>query len=174
MCCVCVQVTNMTLVSHLYSHSSGALLLSFPPHCQSPSCFEWQEERLQPDSYYVVWALAPTRLPRDHQVALSQCLACSEETSRRWWLSGERERERGEKEKREGGRSLGAVFHDVVPPIVLSVRLSLIVRPFPSPMPFMPLHQSTSQTFDLQFKAVPVRIYMLMYYSPKLCVTNHK
>ena len=45
------------------------------------------------------------------------------------------QRGRGERveEKKEGGRSLGAVFRDVVPPIVLFVRLSLIARLFASP-----------------------------------------
>ncbi len=81
-------------------------------------------------------------------------------------MTVERERERGrgrerrEKRKKSDGRSsMGAVFRDVVPPIVLSVQLSLIGRPFASPMPFMSLHQSTSQTFDLQFKAAVVKIF---------------
>lgn len=158
-------------------HSSGLfpsplslLWCPVPFHFSALSGSEWQEELLQPDSYYVVWALAPTRLPRDHPVAPSQCLACGEETSRRWWLL--REKKRGGEGKREGGRSLGAVYRDVVPPIVLSVWLSLMVRLFASPMPLMSLHQSCSQTFDPQFKAALVKICMLIARLPNSCLKS--
>lgn len=156
-------------------HSSGLfpsplslLWCPVPFHFSALSGSEWQEELLQPDSYYVVWALAPTRLPRDHPVAPSQCLACGEETSRRWWLL--KEKEGGGEGKREGGRSLGAVYRDVVPPIVLSVWLSLMVRLFASPMPLMSLHQSWSQIFDPQFNAALDKICMLIARLPNSCL----
>lgn len=62
--------------------------------------------------------------------------------------------------KKEGGKEKpgSCIFYDVVPPIVLSVWLSLIDRLFALPMASMPLHQS----FDLQFQAALVRIIMLM------------
>lgn len=83
------------------------------------------------------------------------------------------EREEGGGEgKREGGRSLGAVYRDVVPPIVLSVWLSLMVRLFASPMPLMSLHQSCSQTFDPQFKAALVKICMLIARLPNSCLKS--
>lgn len=136
----------------------------------SPIYFEWQKEMLQPDSYYVVWALAPTRLP------LWPSSGIKPMSRVRWGnlttvMTARREREwEGERGKREGVRSVGVVFHDVVLPIVLSVWLGLIVRLFPSQVSFMSLHQSARQTFDLQFKALLVKSFMIMYYSAKLCI----
>ena len=84
-------------------------------------------------------------------------------------MTAEREGGGGEG-KREGGRSLGAVYRDVVPPIVLSVWLSLMVRLFASPMPLMSLHQSWSQIFDPQFNAALDKICMLIARLPNSCL----
>lgn len=124
------------------------------------SCFDWQEKLLQPDSYYVVWALAPTRLPPDHPVAPSQCLACGEETSWRWWLLGEQGWRRGGLQGKGGGGEEEAwELYFVMWFLLLCF---LIVRLFSSPVPFLSLHQSARQAFVLQFKGASVESFMLM------------
>ena len=151
--------------SHLHSHCSDAPFLSISllwvalsdrRNCYSQTVIMWCELWLPPDSPVTIqWHRAKVsggvRKPHDGEDGLTR-------------------RRGGGEGKREGGRSLGAVYRDVVPPIVLSVWLSLMVRLFASPMPLMSLHQSWSQIFDPQFNAALDKICMLIARLPNSCL----
>ncbi len=179
--CACPYIPLVHQIWHssgLFPSSLSLLWLPVPFHfsalwvalsdrrnCYSQTVIMWCELWLPPDSPVTIqW----------HQANVSRAVRKPHDGDDCWEREREREKEGREKEKREGGRSLGAVFRDVVPPIVLSVWLSLMVRLFASPMPFMSLHQSASQTFDLQFKKAPVKIFYVNVLFAQMMCLNHK
>lgn len=92
--------------------------------------------------------------PPDHPVAPSQCLACGEETSWRWWLLGEQGWGGGRKREGEAWELYFVMWFLLL--------CFLIVRLFAFPVPFLSLHQSARQAFVLQFKGASVQSFMLL------------